>query len=76
MISLTREDWSEIYYALETKSLTLRQGSTAQKMNLAKTPNGLTIPRPLERRSALTQSMPDSKVSIAANDISGAVTTR
>jgi len=26
MISLTREDWSEIYYALETKSLMLRQG--------------------------------------------------
>jgi hypothetical protein len=26
MISLTREDWSEIYYALETKSLALRQG--------------------------------------------------
>ncbi len=25
MISLTREDWSEIYYALETKSLALRQ---------------------------------------------------
>ena len=26
MISLTREDWAEIYYALETKALTLRQG--------------------------------------------------
>jgi hypothetical protein len=26
MISLTREDWSEIYYALEIKSLALRQG--------------------------------------------------
>jgi len=26
MITLTREDWSEIYYALETKSLALRQG--------------------------------------------------
>ncbi|MGP0085628.1 MAG: hypothetical protein ACLP0B_18695 [Steroidobacteraceae bacterium] len=26
MIRLTREDWSEIYYALETKSLALRQG--------------------------------------------------
>ena len=26
MISLTREDWSEIYYALETKSRVLRQG--------------------------------------------------
>jgi hypothetical protein len=26
MISLTREDWFEIYYALETKSLALRQG--------------------------------------------------
>ncbi len=26
MISLTREDWSEIYNALETKSLALRQG--------------------------------------------------
>ncbi len=26
MISLTREDWSEIYYALETKSRALRQG--------------------------------------------------
>ncbi|MGH7931584.1 MAG: hypothetical protein ACREQN_00305 [Candidatus Binataceae bacterium] len=25
MISLTREDWSEIYYALETVSLALRQ---------------------------------------------------
>jgi hypothetical protein len=25
MISLTREDWAEIYYALETKSLALRQ---------------------------------------------------
>lgn len=26
MIILTREDWSEIYYALESKSLALRQG--------------------------------------------------
>jgi hypothetical protein len=26
MISLTQEDWAEIYYALETKSLALRQG--------------------------------------------------
>ena len=26
MISLTREDWSEIYYALESKSLALQQG--------------------------------------------------
>ena len=26
MISLTREDWSEIYYALEIKLLALRQG--------------------------------------------------
>jgi hypothetical protein len=26
MMSLTREDWSEIYYALEAKSLALRQG--------------------------------------------------
>ncbi|HVB79689.1 MAG TPA: hypothetical protein VNE82_07025 [Candidatus Binataceae bacterium] len=26
MITLTRKDWSEIYYALETKSLALRQG--------------------------------------------------
>jgi hypothetical protein len=26
MLSLTREDWSEIYYALEAKSLALRQG--------------------------------------------------
>jgi hypothetical protein len=26
MISLTREDWSEIYYALEAKSLALKQG--------------------------------------------------
>lgn len=26
MISLTREDWAEIYYALEMKSLVLRQG--------------------------------------------------
>jgi hypothetical protein len=26
MISLTPEDWSEIYYALETKLLALRQG--------------------------------------------------
>lgn len=26
MINLTREDWSEIYYALETKSRVLRQG--------------------------------------------------
>jgi hypothetical protein len=26
MIILTREDWAEIYYALETKSLALRQG--------------------------------------------------
>ena len=26
MISLTREDWSEIYYALETKARALRQG--------------------------------------------------
>jgi len=29
MISLTREDWAEIYYALETKSLALRQGKYA-----------------------------------------------
>jgi hypothetical protein len=26
MISLTREDWCEIYYALEAKSLALQQG--------------------------------------------------
>jgi hypothetical protein len=26
MLSLTREDWSEIYYALEAKSSALRQG--------------------------------------------------
>ena len=26
MITLTRKDWAEIYYALETKSLALRQG--------------------------------------------------
>ena len=26
MITLTREDWAEIYYALETKALALRQG--------------------------------------------------
>jgi hypothetical protein len=26
MISLTREDWSEIYYALEAKPFSLRQG--------------------------------------------------
>jgi hypothetical protein len=26
MIRLTRNDWAEIYYALETKSLALRQG--------------------------------------------------
>ena len=26
MINLTQEDWCEIYYALETKSLALRQG--------------------------------------------------
>jgi hypothetical protein len=26
VISLTREDWSEIFYALESKSLALRQG--------------------------------------------------
>ena len=26
MVNLTREDWSEIYYALESKSLALRQG--------------------------------------------------
>jgi hypothetical protein len=26
MISLTREDWSEISYALESKSLAVRQG--------------------------------------------------
>ena len=26
MIRLTRKDWAEIYYALETKSLALRQG--------------------------------------------------
>jgi len=31
MISLTREDWSEIYYALETKSLALRQGRYGQE---------------------------------------------
>jgi hypothetical protein len=27
MIRLTRKDWAEIYYALETKSLALRQGN-------------------------------------------------
>jgi hypothetical protein len=27
MISLTREDWSEIYYALESKSLALRRAT-------------------------------------------------
>jgi hypothetical protein len=27
MITLTREDWAEIYYALGTKALALRQGS-------------------------------------------------
>lgn len=26
MINLTQEDWAEIYYALETKSLAIRQG--------------------------------------------------
>lgn len=26
MVRLTRKDWAEIYYALETKSLALRQG--------------------------------------------------
>jgi hypothetical protein len=26
MINLTQEDWAEIYYALETKSLVIRQG--------------------------------------------------
>ena len=26
MISLTREDWAEIYYALEAKGLALREG--------------------------------------------------
>ena len=26
MITLTRKDWAEIYYALETKSVALRQG--------------------------------------------------
>jgi hypothetical protein len=26
MIRLTREDWCEIYYALDTKSLVLKQG--------------------------------------------------
>ena len=26
MISLTREDWSEIYYALESKALALKHG--------------------------------------------------
>jgi hypothetical protein len=26
MISLTREDWSEIFYALESKSLAVRRG--------------------------------------------------
>jgi hypothetical protein len=26
MINLTREDWAEIYYALETKSLAIGQG--------------------------------------------------
>src|SRR6202040_2364669 len=26
MISLTREDWSEIFYALESKALAVRQG--------------------------------------------------
>jgi hypothetical protein len=31
MISLTREDWSEIYCALETKSLALKQGRYGQE---------------------------------------------
>ncbi len=31
MISLTREDWSEIYYSLEMKSLALRQGKYGQE---------------------------------------------
>ena len=26
MVKLTRKDWAEIYYALETKSVALRQG--------------------------------------------------
>jgi hypothetical protein len=29
MISLTQEDWAEIYYALDTKSLALRRGDYA-----------------------------------------------
>jgi hypothetical protein len=29
MIRLTRKDWAETYYALETKSLALRQGKFA-----------------------------------------------
>ncbi len=33
MISLTREDWAEIYYALETKSLALRQGKYGRDDN-------------------------------------------
>jgi len=31
MVSLTREDWSEIYYSLELKSLALRQGKYGQE---------------------------------------------
>ena len=31
MISLTREDWAEIYYALETKSQALRRGRLGQE---------------------------------------------
>jgi len=33
MISLTREDWAEIYYALETKSRALRQGKYGAEDN-------------------------------------------
>jgi hypothetical protein len=33
MIRLTRKDWAEIYYALETKSLALRQGKYGPEDN-------------------------------------------
>ena len=43
MITLTRKDWAEIYYALETKSLALRQGKYRPEDNPARTPNGSPI---------------------------------
>ena len=46
MVKLTRKDWAEIYYALETKSVALRQGKFGPEVLAAKTLNGSRISRP------------------------------